>query len=190
MPRTMQILLFASLVLSGACAEQLHYTMMAPQISADNRYIGPEVEIAFRFGSDRLGILVTNTSEGEVSMEWRSCSFVTAEGQAVRLIPMGEPPVEKLPPGARFPAVLTLDRWHKAGKAGPIWHRRETMGKRLIYSPQLTPGIPATVKVHLSLVFWELDEMGISMRRDEHLAFEFAVQDPADMAALLRGGGR
>ena len=187
MSRTLLFLLLVSLVLAGGCAKQLHYTMMAPQISAENRYIGPEVEIAFRFGSDRLGILVTNTSEGEVSLEWRSCSFVTAEGQAVRLIPVGEFPVEKLPPGARFRAVLTLDRWHKAGKAGPILHRRESMGKRLIYNPQLTPGIPATVKVHLSLVFWELDEMGISMRRDENLAFEFAVQDPADMAAQLRG---
>ncbi len=170
--------------LLGACAHPLHYTMMAPQISAENRFIGPEVEISFRFGGDRMGILVSNTSEGDVSVDWSNCSFVTAEGHAVRLVPVGEPPLEKLPPGARFAAVLSLDRWHKAGKAGPIWRRRETMGKRLVYSPQLTPGVPAIVKIHLALVFWELDEMGIAMRRDENFAFEFAVQDPKEMARL------
>ena len=40
---------------------------------------------------------------------------------------------------------------------------------------------------HLGIL---VDDMGIAMRRDEHLAFEFAVQDPADMAALLREGTR
>ena len=174
----------------GACAQPLHYTMMAPQISGENRFIGPEVEISFRFAGDRLGILLANTSEGDVSVEWSSCSFVTAEGQAVRLVPVGDPPLDKLPTGARLAAVLTLDQWHKAGKAGPLWHRRETMGRRLVYSPQLTPGVPAMVKVHLALVFWDLDGMGIAMRRDENFAFEFAVQDPADIARLAKEGLR
>jgi len=178
------------ILLLGACAQPLHYTMMAPQISAENRFIGPDVEISFRFAGDRLGILVVNTSEGDVSVDWSSCSFVTAEGDAVRLVTLGEPPLEKLPAGARLASVLTLERWHKAGKAGPIWHRRETMGRRLVYSPQLTPGVPASVKVHLALVFWELDEMGIAMRRDENFAFEFAVQDPADMARLAKEARR
>jgi len=184
MLRVLPVLLVVVL-LSGACAQPLHYTMMAPQISADNRFIGAEVEISFRFGVDQLGILVANTSDGDVSVDWSNCSFVTAEGRAVRLVSVGEPPLKKLPPGARFAAVLTLDRWHKAGKAGPVWRRRETMGRRLVYSPQLSQGVPATVKVHLAMVFWEMDDMGIEMRRDENLAFEFAVQDPSDMARLL-----
>jgi hypothetical protein len=121
------------------------------------------------------------TSAGELTVDWRNCSFVTADGQAVGLVPVGDPPVEKLPPGARFAAVLTLDRWHQAGRAGPFGHRRETMGRRLVYSPQLLPGIPAAVKVHLAIVYWEVDDMGIELRRDENLAFEFAVQDPSDL---------
>jgi hypothetical protein len=189
MPRALLMSIFIFGLL-GACAQPLNYTMMAPQISAENRFIGPEVEVLFRFGDDRLGILVVNTSEGDVSMEWGSCSFVTADGHAVRLVPLDEPPLDKLPPGARFAAVLTLDRWHRAGKAGPIWRRRETMGRRLIYSPQLLPGMPATVKVHLAMVFWEVDEMGIAMRRDESLAFEFAVQDPKEMGRLAKEARR
>ena len=186
----LSLLIFVVALLVSACAQPLHYTMMAPQISAENRFIGAEVEISFRFADDRPGLLVVNTSEGDVSLDWSSCSFVTAEGQAVRLVPVGEPPLEKLPPGARFAAVLTLDRWHKAGKAGPVWHRRETMGRRLIYSPQLTPGVPTSVKVHLALVFWDVDEMGIAMRRDENLAFEFAVQDPGEMARQAKEARR
>ncbi|MBM4370695.1 MAG: hypothetical protein FJ098_03530 [Deltaproteobacteria bacterium] len=169
------------LLMAAGCARPLHYTMLAPQISGENRYIGPEVEIAFRFAEDRLGILVTNTSEGELTVDWRNCSFVTADGQAVRLVPVGDPPVEKLPPGARFAAVLTLDRWSRAGKAGAFGHRRESLGRRLVYSPQLRPGMPAAVKVHLALVYWEVDDMGIELRRDENLAFEFAVQDPGEL---------
>lgn len=183
-------IIIVSAALLGACAQPLHYTMMAPQISAENRFIGAEIEISFRFAKDRLGILVENTSEGDISVDWANCSFVTADGDAVRLVPVGEPPLEKLPPGARLAAVLTLDQWHKAGKAGPFGRRRETMGKRLVYTPQLTPGVPAAVKVHLAIVFWELDEMGIAIRQDENLALEFAVQDPKEMARLAKEARR
>lgn len=188
MPRILLSLLVSTGLL-GACAQPLHYTMMAPQISAENRFIGAEVEISFRFAQDRMGLLVENTSEGDISVDWSNCSFVTTEGQAVRLVPV-EPPLEKLPPGARLAAVLTLDRWHQAGSAGQIWHRRETMGKRLVYTPQLIPGIPAAVKVHLAIVFWELDEMGIALRRDDNLAFEFAVQDPKEVDRLAEEARR
>jgi len=43
------------ILLLGACAQPLHYTMMAPQISAENRFIGPDVEISFRFAGTGWG---------------------------------------------------------------------------------------------------------------------------------------
>ena len=173
------VLVFVAWLAAG-CAAPLHYTLVAPQVSETNRYIGREVEIELRFGADRFGIAIDNTAESEIALDWSQCSFVTADGRAVRLVPVGEAPAARLPPGARMAAAFTLAQWHRPPSR--LWHRRESLDRRLVYPPQIRTGVAAAVTLHLAMVFWDITEAGTVTRRDETLSLQFAVQDPAQVA--------
>jgi hypothetical protein len=138
--RGYRALLVALMVLPVACAPTVGFLMVGPQASADNRYVGPDMEVAFTFHDDWIGVEMANGGDSEVIVDWENASFVGPDGSATRLISAGGPLLRALPAGSRTTVKLKPAEWTKP--APTLWHRRAHLEKRLVHHTLLSQCVP------------------------------------------------
>jgi hypothetical protein len=183
--RRVLVLMVVLLGFASGCATSYTYTMIAPQVSGDNRYVGGEMEVMFGFTPETVKIMIYNSSLNNFTVNWNLCSFVDAEGRTIRLANIGEEPASNIPPGGTVLVEFTLAEWHHA--PAKIWNRRESLRKHLVYDHQVNPNQPPLIKFNMPVAIWETDEMNRLIRKDEKLVFQFAIQ-PKGMAQAGRRG--
>lgn len=150
---------------SGGCATPPVFIMVSPQVSALNRYVGPQVNVQFAFQQDHVAVEVVNTSEGDAMIRWEQGTFVTHDGFSVPLVPLGRP-LYTLPSGSRATVKLTLAQWPCS--QGRLWNRRTSLEQHLVPPDVLERGNPQ-VKMILPVTF--IDRQGTGA---EQWVFEFA----------------
>lgn len=133
-------LLVAFMMLPASCAPTISFMMVGPQASADNRYVGPDLEVAFTFHDDWIGVEMANGGDEEVLVDWQNASFVGPDGSATRLISTGGPLLRALPAGSRTTVKLRPGEWTRPSPT--LWHRRAHLERRLVHPTLLYQCVP------------------------------------------------
>lgn len=154
--------------LGGCASSELTYSLTSPQVSMENRYVGPDLEISFRF-TQRTVVLDILNSGSDVMVNWNQATFLNPEGRASRVEPVGAMPIYTLPSRSRTQVELTLAQWFCATPR--LWHRRAGFQKALAYPQQLTGPQPS---VRLLLPVTRVNSDGIMAQ--EMLEFVFTVR--------------
>lgn len=121
-----------------SCGPGVQFCMSYPQVSEDNRFIGPDLEMSFTFQRQSVRMVVFNTGDADAIINWDQATFVSAGGEAVRLVSAGRPLLYTIPAGSRASAELTLATWH-SGRSS-IWRRRAHLKKQLVHESQAEVG--------------------------------------------------
>ncbi|GEM_PF-6203154 len=149
------LLLTLGVVLAGSsCTSSgVSYSMTYPQASPHNRYVGPDLDVTFTF-TDRTVQLELVNSQSDIMVNWNQATFMSADGRAVRMEPVGMAPVYTLPAGSRTRVELTLTQWFCATPT--LWHRRVAFQTGIVHPQQLLTG-SATVKLFLPITRVQAD---------------------------------
>jgi len=142
--------------------------MSYPQVSEENRFIGPDLEISFSFRRQSVRMVVFNTGDSDAIINWDQATLVSAGGEAVRLVSAGRPLLYTIPAGSRATAELTLATWH-SGRAS-MWRRRAHLKKQLVHESQ-AEGAGAQVRMMIPVRKMGLDGSVV----DEVMEFVFGV---------------
>jgi len=142
------IVSMAILLLAG-CRPDVTFRMTSPQVSPDNRYIGLDVELGFDFHEDWFSVVIANTGQGEVLLDWEQATFVGPDGIAVQLVSAGPQLIRTLPEGSRTVVKLTLVSF--THPRPPLWHRRSDRQRHLVHplvvkrcAPSVRVALPTT----------------------------------------------
>jgi len=168
------------LLAAAACTPAISYRMVEPQVSADTRYIGPDIEILFAFSDQSIGMSVFNTGDADVMINWDQATFVAPSGDAVRLVSSGGPLIYTVPAGARGSVELTPATWFCHGPT--LWHRRAHLRNGLVGQADAERG-SSRVRIMLPMRKMGLD----GSIADEMYQFTFEVS--SDAAEPRPGGG-
>ena len=166
--------LIVAIVAVGAasCGSGVSFRMSYPQSSEDNRFIGPDLEMSFSFQRQSVRLVVFNTGDADAIINWDQATFVSAGGEAVRLVSAGRPLLYTIPAGSRASAELTLATWH-SGRSS-IWRRRAHLKKQLVHESQAEQE-GAQVRLIVPVRKMGLDGSVV----DEVMEFVFAVSTRA-----------
>lgn len=157
--------------LVGCASSGLTYSLTSPQVSMENRYVGPDLEIEFQFTQRTIVLEITN-SGSDVMVNWNQATFLNPEGRASRVEPVGSMPIYTLPSRSRTRVELTLAQWFCATPR--IWHRRASFQKALVYPQQLTGPQPS---VRLVLPITRVNSDGIMAQEMMEFAFTVRADD-------------
>ena len=166
----------AALVVASACAPVVNFRMVGPQTSAENHYVGPDLEVAFTFHEDWLSLELANGGDGEILVDWENASFVGPDGSATSLISAGGPLLRALPVGTR--TTVKLRPAQLSSPAPTIWHRRAHLEKRLVHPSLLNQCVPV---VRLVFPIRRYSSAGSEV-------IEFAFRVESDEGARPKGG--
>ena len=128
---TGKIALLCVLLSSGfGCAQGLEFTMIDPQESVENIYVGPDLELSFDFEPGHIVVGPKNVGGYPVEVDWSQAAFAGPDGKPVRLVLQGEAPVRSLRPGASLMVKVSPD----SGGCGEaqLWNRRAHLRKMLV----------------------------------------------------------
>lgn len=167
-PTWLGLLLLAALALPACGNSGVLYSLSSPQVSMDNRYVGPDLEIQFRFTQRTIQLEITN-SGSDVMVNWNQATFLNPDGRAVRLEPVGAQPIYTLPSRSRTSVELTLGQWPCGSPR--LWHRRVAFQRALVF-PQHLQGPQPTVRVLLPVTKVQYD----GQMAQEMLEFVFTVK--------------
>jgi hypothetical protein len=117
-------------VLCMGCGPALTFRMVRPQVSAVNHFIGPDLEVSFVFQDASIDLILRNSGDTDLAVDWSQASFVGADGRAVPLVSTGQPLIGTLPLGSVTEVSLRPSEYGYAG--GSIWHRRAFLERRLV----------------------------------------------------------
>ncbi len=173
----------AAMMMAGCSSSGVLYSLTSPQVSMDNRYVGPDLEIQFTF-SQRTVLLEITNSGSDVMVNWNQATFLNPDGRAVRLEPVGSEPIYTLPSRSRTSVELTLGQWPCGSPR--LWHRRVSFQRALVFSQHLQ-GAQPTVRLLLPVTKVLHDgAMG-----QEMLEFVFTVRpmDGTRSQPAFPGGG-
>lgn len=158
-------LMALAVAVSPGCGTPPVYILVSPQVSALNRYVGPQLNAQFSFQQDHVTVEVVNTTDGDAMIRWEQGTFVTHDGYSVPLVPLGRP-IYTLPSGSRATVKLTLAQWPCS--QGRLWNRRTSLEQHLVPPDALERGNPQ-VKMIVPVTF--IDRQGLGA---EQWVFEFA----------------
>ncbi len=171
-------LVLAAWLVAG-CAADVTYRMVRPQVSGHNHYVGPDLEVTFRFHRDYLTLILRNSGDTDISVDWSQASFVGADGRAVPLVSTGKPLIGTVPLGSVTQVDLAPSEL--ATPRGGLWQRRAFMEKRLVH-PILLERCSPMVRILLPV-------MRYSSNRAEFEMNEFIFQVLPEEAAAADDGG-
>ena len=152
----------------SACGPHLAYEMVKPQVSTDNRYVGPQLEIQFQFREDRVRLHLFNTSDEDVLVNWDRATFVDADRRVVRLLSTGTVLSYTVPAGTRATVELAPAQYQCAESR--IWNRRAPLKRLLVPAEVISRGV-VTVAIQIPITRMDTDESVT----DETLDFVFGV---------------
>lgn len=165
-----------SLLLAGGCAgsQSIDYVLSWPQVSSTNRYMGPELEINFSFTDETIDLDLYSVNS-DLIVNWGQATFVSLEGKAVRVNPVGDEPIYTLPARARTRVSLTLGEW--SCPVPRLWHRRVS-GRKALVNQDSVRGLNPTVKLFLPVTHVGSD----GTMTAEMLEFHFTVHSRQESA--------
>ncbi len=160
------------------CGPTLTYRMVRPQVSAVNHFIGPDLEVSFTFQEASLDLVLGNSGDTDLAVDWSQASFVGADGRAVPLVSTGQPLIGTLPLGSVTQVSLRPSEYGYAD--GAVWHRRAFLERRLVP--------PSLLEVCSPMVRILLPVMRYAHNRAEFEMHEFIFQVQAATGDESNGG--
>lgn len=144
------VALGALLVACASCGPGLSVSMTSPQESAENLYVGPDLEISFRFEPTHIVVQLKNVGASTAALDWSQATFAGPDGKPVRLVSVGDAPVRSLRPGASARVEMTPQG---GGCARPVlWHRRTSRTREVVAAGDV-PSAGAEVRVLLPVQY-------------------------------------
>ena len=183
-----------AVLLSCSCSRSgsyYSYALMSPQMSAENRFIGRDIEIGFTFGASDITLTVKNTSDNPIAFDTDNSYFVDIDGRKINVIPADEDAEYNTNPGSKSTFAIGLAEYG-CGERDRLWHRRNSLRKNLVCQSQLRPDSSYNiVKFHLSFHVWDRSELGGAIDLGDMTILSSSSSDlPFDFEFAVVAGGQ